>query len=221
MINIKRFNEGKDINSLEADIINAFAYISDDNKVDISIKLSEVIVDIKTILPSSTIYNDIDEYVNMHNIWNETILDINVIVKQITTDKDYIGFKSIINTVGNIRLNFYIKSTTLFKTDNNSITISKLSLIDILKEYIQNPIIDKHNGSNTIIIYSGESAITTIRQREISKKLSEVFNGLTNDSNKVTIITGNNHDVYNIKVDFRIFKRNGNSLKSVRLQNII
>lgn len=219
MINIRRFNEGKDVNSLEHDVINAFAYISDDNKVDIGIRLSEVIVDIKTILPSSTTYEDIDEYSNLHNIWNETILDIGVIIKQLTTDKDYIGFKSVINTVGNIRLSFFIKSNTLFKADTNSIVISKLNLVETLKEYIPVNYIDKQD--NMIIIYSGETPITPAKQIEVLNKLKECFSDLINDKDIIKFQEPSNYDVMNIRMDFKIFKRSGNSLKGVRLQNII
>lgn len=130
-----KFNESltSDIDKLKSDVDDAFAYISDDNKVSTYIRESEVYVDINSTLPNNIVYTNIEEYVSKHEIWHETLLDINVAIEQLTS-KDNIGVIAAINTVGNVRIRFNLIHDKIVKSDNTSIIISVINLTNKLKE---------------------------------------------------------------------------------------
>jgi hypothetical protein len=104
-----KFNESltNDIEKLKSDIDDVFAYISDDNKVSTYIRENEVYVDILSILPNNIVYDNIEEYINKHEIWYEVLLDINVAIEQLTA-KGNVGVVLNINTVGNVKIKFHI-----------------------------------------------------------------------------------------------------------------
>jgi hypothetical protein len=130
-----KFNESltSDIDKLKSDIDDAFAYISDDNKVSTYIRESEVYVDILSTLPNNIVYDNIEEYINKHEIWHETLLDINVAIEQLTS-KENVGVVSNINTVGNVKVKFHLIHDKIVKSDNTSIIISAINLTNKLKE---------------------------------------------------------------------------------------
>ena len=151
-----KFNESlvSDINKLKSDIVDVFAYISDENKVNIEIKGSEVLVDIKTILSSSITYDNVDEYIQKHERWHDVLLDINVAIEQLTT-KGNIGYVFNVNTVGNVKIKFHIINNLLFNMNNNNITISTLNLLKMLNENINHIEMSTENRdrNQTMIIY--------------------------------------------------------------------
>jgi hypothetical protein len=130
-----KFNESltSDIDKLKSDIDDAFAYISDDNKVSTYVRENEVYVDILSILPNNIIYDNIEEYINKHEIWHEVLLDINVAIEQLTS-KENVGVVSNINTVGNVKVKFHLIHDKIVKSDNTSIIISAINLTNKLKE---------------------------------------------------------------------------------------
>ena len=130
-----KFNEGltSDIDKLKSDADDAFAYISDENKVSTYIRESEVYVDILSILPNNVIYDNIEEYINKHEIWHEVLLDINVAIEQLTS-KGNVGVVLNINTVGNVKIKFHLIHNKIIKSDNTLIVISAVNLTKTLKE---------------------------------------------------------------------------------------
>ena len=130
-----KFNESltNDIEKLKSDIDDVFAYISDDNKVSTYIRENEVYVDILSILPTNIVYNDIEEYINKHEIWHEVLLDINVAIEQLTA-KGNVGVVLNINTVGNVKIKFHIIHNKIVRSDNALIVISAVNLTKVLKE---------------------------------------------------------------------------------------
>jgi len=130
-----KFNESvtSDIDKLKSDVDDAFAYISDDNKVSTYIRESEVYVDILSILPNNVIYDNIEEYINKHEIWHEVLLDINVAIEQLTS-KGNVGVVLNINTVGNVKIKFHLIHNKIIKSDNTLIVISAVNLTKTLKE---------------------------------------------------------------------------------------
>ena len=130
-----KFNEGltSDIDKLKSDADDAFAYISDENKVSTYIRESEVYVDILSILPNNVIYDNIEEYINKHEIWHEVLLDINVAIEQLTS-KGNVGVVLNINTVGNVKIKFHLIHNKIMKTDKTKIEISVINLTKALIE---------------------------------------------------------------------------------------
>jgi hypothetical protein len=130
-----KFNESltSDIDKLKSDIDDAFAYISDDNKVSTYIRESEVYVDILSTLPNNIVYDNIEEYINKHEIWHETLLDINVAIEQLTS-KENVGVVLNINTVGNVKIKFHLIHNKIMKTDKTKIEISVINLTKVLIE---------------------------------------------------------------------------------------
>jgi hypothetical protein len=227
-----KFNEslGRDINKLKSDVVDTFAYISDENIVSIEIKLSEVIVEIKTLLPSSTIHTDLEDYVNKHALWHETLLDINVAIEQLKSKGD-IDFLLKINTVGNVRINFFIINTKLFKTDNNSITISRINLTKLIND---NSIIgindrdESHSFNRNEIRFYFSSPKTPEQQIEFSDKITKIFtdNGLINVGDEGIKIKLYNYNVDSILLEIYQFRvRNNvpirNRYKTVKIQYTI
>lgn len=135
IISFTKFNESvtSDIDKLKSDVDDAFAYISDENKVSTYIRESEVYVDILSILPNNVIYDNIEEYINKHEIWHETLLDINVAIEQLTS-KGNVGVVLNINTVGNVKIKFHLIHDKIIKSDNTLIVISAVNLTKALKE---------------------------------------------------------------------------------------
>ena len=232
--NFIKFNESldRDINKLKSDVVDAFAYISDDNNVSIEIKLSEVIVEIKTILPSSVIHSDLEEYINKHALWHETLLDINVAIEQLKSKGD-IDFLVKINTVGNVRINFFIINTKLFKTDNNSITISRINLTKLIND---NSIIgmndrdESHSFNRNEIRFYFSSPKTPEQQIEFSDKITKIFidNGFYQNlsSDEGIKIKLYNYNVDSILVEIFQFKVRNNiplrgRYKNVKIQHTI
>lgn len=232
--NFIKFNESldRDVNKLKNDVTDVFAYISDENTVSIEIKLSEVIVEIKTILPSSTIHSDLEEYINKHALWHETLLDINVAIEQLKSKGD-IDFLVKINTVGNVRINFFIINTKLFKTDNNSITISRINLTKLIND---NSIIgmndrdESHSFNRNEIRFYFSSPKTPEQQIEFSDKITKIFidNGFYQNlsSDEGIKIKLYNYNVDSILVEIFQFKVRNNiplrgRYKNVKIQHTI
>ena len=236
--NFIKFNESldRDINKLKSDVTDAFAYISDENQVSIEIKLSEVIVEIKTILPSSTIHTDLEEYINKHSLWNETLLDINVAVEQLKSKGD-IGFLLKVNTVGNVRINFFIINEKLFKVDDNSIIISRINLTKLISDSSiigMNDRDESHSFNRNEIRFYFSSPKTPEQQIEFSEKVTNIFtdNGLINvGADNDTSYEGLKIKVYNYNVDsilleiYQFKTRNNipirNRYKNVKIQHTI
>ena len=120
-----------DINKLKNDIEDAFAYISDENKVSTYIRESEVYVDILSILPNNIVYSDMEEYINKHEIWHEVLLDINVAIEQLTS-KGNVGVVLNINTVGNVKIKFHLIHDKLFISNNLSVIIGRNNLLKFI-----------------------------------------------------------------------------------------
>jgi len=232
--NFIKFNEsfGRDINKLKNDVVDAFAYISDDNNVSIEIKLSDVIVEIKTLLPSSTIRTDLEDYINKHALWHETLLDINVAIEQLKSKGD-IDFLLNINTVGNVKIKFFIINEKLFKIDDNSIIISRVNLTKLIND---NSIIgindrdESHSFNRNEIRFYFNSPKTPEQQIEFSDKVTKIFtdNGLmaTSSGDEGIKIKVYNYNVDSILLEIYQFKtRNNipirNRYKTVKIQHSI
>ena len=230
--NFTKFNESvdRDINKLKSDVIDAFAYISDDNNVSIEIKLSDVIVEIKTLLPSSTIRTDLEDYINKHSLWNETLLDINVAIEQLKSKGD-IDFLLNINTVGNVKIKFFLINEKLFKTDDNSIIISRVNLTKLIND---NSIIgmndrdESHSLNRNEIRFYFKSTKTPEQQIEFSDKITKIFtdNGLINVGDEGVKIKVYNYNVNNILLEIYQFKTRNNipirsRYKTVEIQHSI
>lgn len=172
-----RFNESvtSDIEKLKNDIDDAFAYISDDSKVSTYIRDNEVYVDIFTTLPNNIVYDNIEEYVNKHEIWHETLLDINVAIKQLTS-KGNIGFILNINTVGNVKIKFHLIHSKIMKTDKTKIEISAINLTKaLIEEGLEGPKsptnFSMRDDINCIKFYSKPN----IDVREVQSKVTKIF----------------------------------------------
>jgi len=230
--NFTKFNESvdRDINKLKSDVIDAFAYISDDNNVSIEIKLSDVIVEIKTLLPSSTIRTDLEDYINKHSLWNETLLDINVAIEQLKSKGD-IDFLLNINTVGNVKIKFFIINEKLFKINDNSIIISRVNLTKLIND---NSIIgmndrdESHSLNRNEIRFYFKSTKTPEQQIEFSDKITKIFtdNGLINVGDEGVKIKVYNYNVNNILLEIYQFKTRNNipirsRYKTVEIQHSI
>ena len=184
-----RFNESvkSDIEKLKNDIDDAFAYISDDSKVSTYIRDNEVYVDIFTTLPNNIVYDNIEEYVNKHEIWHETLLDINVAIKQLTS-KGNIGFTLNINTVGNVKVKFHLIHSKIMKTDKTKIEISAINLTKaLIEEGLEGPEsptnFSMRDITNCIKFYSKPN----IDVREVQSKVTKIFTneGLSKSSFQV------------------------------------
>jgi len=230
--NFTKFNESvdRDINKLKSDVIDAFAYISDDNNVSIEIKLSDVIVEIKTLLPSSTIRTDLEDYINKHSLWNETLLDINVAIEQLKSKGD-IDFLLNINTVGNVKIKFFIINENLFKINDNSIIISRVNLTKLIND---NSIIgmndrdESHSLNRNEIRFYFKSTKTPEQQIEFSDKITKIFtdNGLINVGDEGVKIKVYNYNVDSILLEIYQFKTRNNvpirsRYKTVKIQHSI
>lgn len=224
---LKIFNEKleNNIENLKTYVSNIFAYIADDNDMRIDIKQSEVFVEIKSIVPSA-IYTDIKDYVNKHTIWNETLLDIDIAIKQIVNRGD-IDYTTNINTVCNIKIKFFIKNDKVVKIDNNSITISTRNLIKLLDDESINVILPVEYNNQQIRIFFNR-AKTNEEQTELSNKITEIFinSGLIYTRDESVNIDIANYDVNNTYIKFYQFKvRNNiairNRYKNIKLQNVL
>ena len=172
-----KFNESltSDIEKLKSDISDVFAYISDDNKVSIYIRENEVFVDILSILPNNIVYDNIEEYINKHEIWHEVLLDINVAIEQLTT-KGNVAVVLNINTVGNVKIKFHLIHNKIVKSDNTLIVISAINLSKALKEagleagYGTNNYSTRERDRYTIQLY-----FKNVEQKEIADKITKIF----------------------------------------------
>lgn len=223
IIRFNKFNENK-IDELKTSVTSAFVYISDDNIVEIDSKESEVIVNIKTTLPSSIVYDNIDEYVDKHSKWSETLLDISVIIKQLEINKDIKSISSI-NTVGNVKIRFFINNNKILVSDNNRITISTLNFSRVIFDIIQESpkLIRQANGSpngstNEISLYFNNNididrlstgiTMTLIELLKINKEDIRIdFYNYTRSSISITIKKhrdNNTNRLKNIKLQYTI-----------------
>jgi hypothetical protein len=172
-----KFNESltSDIEKLKSDISDVFAYISDDNKVSIYIRENEVFVDILSILPNNIVYDNIEEYINKHEIWHEVLLDINVAIEQLTA-KGNVAVVLNINTVGNVKIKFHLIHNKIVKSDNTLIVISAINLSKALKEagleagYGTNNYSTRERDRYTIQLY-----FKNAEQKEIADKITKIF----------------------------------------------
>jgi len=172
-----KFNESltSDIEKLKSDISDVFAYISDDNKVSIYIRENEVFVDILSILPNNIVYDNIEEYINKHEIWHEVLLDINVAIEQLTA-KGNVAVVLNINTVGNVKIKFHLIHNKIVKSDNTLIVISAINLSKALKEagleagYGTNNYSTRERDRYTIQLY-----FKNVEQKEIADKITKIF----------------------------------------------
>jgi hypothetical protein len=230
--NFIKFNESLEnvIDKLKNDVTNAFAYISDDNTSTINVRDNEVYVVIDTILPSNVIYDDIKDYINKYELWNETLLDINVAIEQLTS-RGNIGYFLNINTVGNVRIRFHLISDKLFTENNLSITLSKTNLIRLIGD---KKIVNINNSgccSQSFIINFSE-VISPDYQREIAREIKDIFykNGIVD----VGMVVTGTREIENIQIRtysypvdnltvfiYKLRDNNKNAFKNIKLQNII
>jgi len=193
-----KFNESltSDIEKLKSDISDVFAYISDDNKVSIYIRENEVFVDILSILPNNIVYDNIEEYINKHEIWHEVLLDINVAIEQLTT-KGNVAVVLNINTVGNVKIKFHLIHNKIVKSDNTLIVISAINLSKALKEagleagYGTNNYSTRERDRYTIQLY-----FKNAEQKEIADKITKIFV----DEGLSYFQVYSEHDIYNNSV---------------------
>lgn len=171
-----KFNESltNDIEKLKSDIDDVFAYISDDNKVSTYIRENEVYVDILSILPNNIVYNDIEEYINKHEIWHEVLLDINVAIEQLTV-KGNVGVVLNINTVGNVKIKFHLIHNKIIKNDNTLILISAVNLTKALKEEGLEGITPDNFSMRERDRYSIELYFKNTEPKEIEDKITKIF----------------------------------------------
>ena len=172
-----KFNESltNDIEKLKSDIDDVFAYISDDNKVSTYIRESEVYVDILSILPNKIVYDNIEEYINKHEIWHEVLLDINVAIEQLTA-KGNVGVVLNINTVGNVKIKFHLIHNKIIKSDNTLIVISATNLSKALKEAG----LEAGSGTDNYSTrerdrYSIQLYFKNVELKEIEDKITKIF----------------------------------------------
>jgi hypothetical protein len=156
-------------------------------------------------------------------------LDVNVAIEQLKSKGD-VDFLLKINTVGNIRINFFIINTKLFKTDNNSITISRVNLTKLIND---NSIIgmndrDEYSFNRNEIRFYFSSPKTLGQQIEFSDKITKIFtdNGLINvgdEGIKIKLYTDNVDSILLEIYQFRV--RNNvpirNRYKTVKIQYTI
>lgn len=220
------FESKNDIDLLKSNIMDVFAYISDETNVTFKIEGgAEVCVEVKTILPSSVTHDDITKYIDKHEKWHEILLDINVAIEQITI-KGNIGYTFSVNTVGNVKIRFHIVNDVLYTMDNNNITVSTLNLTKMLGENINhiemNPQ-DRPRDLQAVIIYF-ESSKTPAQQRLLSRKIINLFsrNGLHTTGSEGIKVDTNPYDVNNMTIKFFFFKKNfKNRYKNVKIQYVI
>lgn len=222
--NFIKFNESLEnvIDKLKNDVTNAFAYISDDNTSTINVRDNEVYVVIDTILPSNVIYDDIKDYINKYELWNETLLDINVAIEQLTS-RGNIGYILNINTVGNIKIKFHIFNDKLFTSDNNSVTISSFNLAKLIDDKLLTSISMATDRRYDIKFKFSEN-LTVARGMLLRKKIGKIFvdSGLITSDHIENIDFDNPYlqDDY-ITVDIRILKNNKNGNKKIKLQYLV
>ena len=189
-----KFNESltSDIDKLKSDVDDAFAYISDENKVSTYIRESEVYVDILSILPNNIVYSDMEEYINKHEIWHEVLLDINVAIEQLTS-KGNVGVVLNINTVGNVKIKFHLIHNKIIKSDNTLIVISAVNLTKTLKEEG----LEGYSPDNYSIRekdrYSIQLYFKNTEPKEIEDKITEIFV----DEGLSYFKVNSEHDLYN------------------------
>jgi len=219
-----KFNESlvDDINNLKNDIEDAFAYISDENKVSIYIRESEVYVDILSTLPNNVVYSDMEDYINKHEIWHETLLDINVAIQQITSKGD-IGFTLNINTVGNVKILFNILNDKLFISNNLSVIIGRNNLLKFIDDKKISLITKDDCDINEFKIYFSE-LISSDYQKEIAREIKDIFNknGIVDNGNEGIKIKTWPHEVGNLSIKiFKLRDNSRNAFKSIKIQNVI
>lgn len=159
-------------------------------------------------------------------------MDINVAIEQLKSKGD-IDFLVKINTVGNVRINFFIINTKLFKTDNNSITISRINLTKLIND---NSIIgmndrdESHSFNRNEIRFYFSSPKTPEQQIEFSDKITKIFidNGFYQNlsSDEGIKIKLYNYNVDSILVEIFQFKVRNNiplrgRYKNVKIQHTI
>jgi len=219
-----KFNESvdRDIDKLKRDVDDAFAYISDDSKVSSYVRDNEVYVDIFTTLPNNIVYDNIEEYVNKHEIWHETLLDINVAIQQLTSKGD-IGFTLNINTVGNVKILFNILNDKLLILNNLSITIGKNNLMKFINDDKISLITKEACERNEFKIYFSE-LISPDYQKEIAVKIKDIFNKnmIVDNTNEGVQIKTWPYEVGNLSIKIFKFRDNSkNAYRSVKIQNVI
>lgn len=222
-----KFNESltSDIDKLKSDVDDAFAYISDENKVSTYIRESEVYVDILSILPNNIVYSDMEEYINKHEIWHEVLLDINVAIEQLTS-KGNVGVVLNINTVGNVKIKFHLIHDKLFRNDNNQIIISTINLTKFLKEEGIEFISISEDSANSFILNFNNQ----YKQKEVEDEIIKIFidNGLSESS--IRVDSWQNYTFaassFSTKIFIRENRRNINdnimgTFKRIKLREII
>jgi hypothetical protein len=219
-----KFNESvdRDIDKLKRDVDDAFAYISDDSKVSSYVRDNEVYVDIFTTLPNNIVYDNIEEYVNKHEIWHETLLDISVAIQQLTSKGD-IGFTLNINTVGNVKILFNILNDKLLILNNLSITIGKNNLMKFINDDKISLITKEACERNEFKIYFSE-LISPDYQKEIAVKIKDIFNKnmIVDNTNEGVQIKTWPYEVGNLSIKIFKFRDNSkNAYRSVKIQNVI
>ena len=219
-----KFNESidRDIHKLKSEVDDAFAYISDDSKVSSYIRDNEVYVDIFTTLPNNIVYDNIEEYVNKHEIWHETLLDISVAIQQLTSKGD-IGFTLNINTVGNVKILFNILNDKLLILNNLSITIGKNNLMKFINDDKISLITKDGCEKNEFKIYFSE-LITPDYQKELAREIKDIFtkNIIVDNPNEGVQIKTWPYEVGNLSIKIFKFRDNSKNLyRSVKIQNVI
>ena len=219
-----KFNESvdRDIHKLKGEVDDAFAYISDDSKVSSYVRDNEVYVDIFTTLPNNIVYDNIEEYVNKHEIWHETLLDINVAIQQLTSKGD-IGFTLNINTVGNVKILFNILNDKLLISNNLSIIIGRNNLMKFINDDKISLITKDDCERNEFKIYFSE-LISPDYQKEIAREIKDIFNknGIVDNGNEGIEIKTWPYEVGNLSIKIFKFRDNSkNAYRSVKIQNVI
>ena len=219
-----KFNESidRDIHKLKSEVDDAFAYISDDSKVSSYIRDNEVYVDIFTTLPNNIVYDNIEEYVNKHEIWHETLLDINVAIQQLTSKGD-IGFTLNINTVGNVKILFNILNDKLLILNNLFITIGKNNFMKFINDDKISLITKDGCEKNEFKIYFSE-LITPDYQKELAREIKDIFtkNIIVDNPNEGVQIKTWPYEVGNLSIKIFKFRDNSkNAYRSVKIQNVI
>ena len=221
IVKFTKFNEASDIrtiDSLKEDITNVFSYISDDYNVDIQVRMSQVIVEVKSIIPSSIIYDDFEDYVNKSTIWNEVLLDINVAIKQLMSSGG-IEYSIKVNTVGNVIIKFHILNDTLFISNNTSITISKYKLNKLINDNNISEI-TKDNCDNNEFLIHFKTPSNPENQIEISEKVKGIFSRYGIERSNITIGTYQ-YDINTLSVKIRKRRDTGALYKRIRIQSVL
>lgn len=221
IVKFTKFNEASDIrtiDSLKEDITNVFSYISDDYNVDIQVRMSQVIVEVKSIIPSSIIYDDFEDYVNKSTIWNEVLLDINVAIKQLMSSGG-IEYSIKVNTVGNVIIKFHILNDTLFISNNTSITISKYKLNKLINDNNISEI-TKDNCDNNEFLIHFKTPSNPEKQIEISEKVKGIFSRYGIERSNIIIGTYQ-YDINTLSVKIRKRRDTGALYKRIRMQSVL